>query len=203
MNKAKVFYVPESIYVYPEEELGNEGVMIYSIRQDTQLSLYLREKKVSRGDVIVFGEEDGYRNDYRFMYDGMQVVTLDFSPPFDYDYGIVPKEFPCIHEFPIGYWDDSLCGWNLNWIPCSDTLEEEILKNAVPYFRELIWKSVVEIEGNEIEVYIETRGSTLEESISNHFVNHRSNDLICIRTYNDGAECDLPRGANIIHILDE
>ena len=61
MNKAKVFYVPESIYVYPEEELGNEGVVIYSIRQDTQLSSYLREKGVARGDVIVFGESDGYR----------------------------------------------------------------------------------------------------------------------------------------------
>lgn len=203
MYKAKVFYVPESIYVYPEEELGNEEMMIASIQQEDKLSSYMQEQKVERGSVIVFGEEDGYRNDFRFMYDGVQIVNLDYNPPFDYDYGIVPREFVCIREFPIGYWDEALHGWNMNWIPCSDTLQEEIVNNAVPYFGDNVYKSMVEIEGKSIEVYIETREHTFEECITNYFTGHRSGALLCVMTYNDSTEADLPRGANIIHIMDE
>lgn len=70
MNKAKVVYVPESIYAYPEEELGNEIVMITSLRLDAKLNAYLAEKGIALGDIIVFGDKDGYRNDFRFMYDG-------------------------------------------------------------------------------------------------------------------------------------
>lgn len=87
----------------------------------------------------------------------------------------------------------------MNWISCSDTLQGEILKNAVPYSGNNVHKSVVEVEGKSIEVYIETRDSTLEESVANYFTGHRSSDLLCVRTYNE----QLPRGPNIIHITDE
>lgn len=174
MDKA---FVPETIYFYPEDKLGDEEEMIVSIRQDEALNKYLSEQNVARGDVVVLAEEDGYSNEYRFLYDGTRIVTLDYSYPPSCDYGIIPREFVTLREFPLNYWCGALLGWNMIWIPCSDSMQKE-----------LAMSDEVVIEGQVIRVVIEDEESrTREQFLADYFFEHRIGNLLCVRTHGEST----------------
>lgn len=66
-----------------------------------ELRRFLDAAKIRRGDVIHLEAIPDYRNDGKFIYDGRELLPLDFSLD---DYGAVPPSFQVIDEFPIHYW---------------------------------------------------------------------------------------------------
>lgn len=195
MQRASVFYVPKTVYDYPEDQLGNEDKMIDDINQS--LCKYLEDNQVKRGDIVVLQEEDGYRNDYRFIYNGEEICCLDYDPPCGYDYGIVPSNFLCITEFPMGYWDDALKGWNLCYILFNDSMKREIIENAV-LVEDDLYKSEFSLAGLPVIVYIATVNDTVEECVNSWVAKHGFENKLCVTgDMEDIAET----GPNIIHIL--
>lgn len=58
------------------------------------------EIDLRRGDLVEFENSDCYRNDGLCIFNGKEIVELDFTPD---DYGNLPKEFKAIDEFPLKY----------------------------------------------------------------------------------------------------
>lgn len=55
------------------------------------------------GDLIIFDSEAGYRNEGIMIFNGTEIVSLDYDGPDDY--GTVPAEFEVItNGVPISYW---------------------------------------------------------------------------------------------------
>lgn len=58
--------------------------------------------KLKRGDIVAFADQIGYRNMGKSIYDGNDLVSLDYLSADDY--GIVPKEFTIGDEFTLNHW---------------------------------------------------------------------------------------------------
>ena len=94
--------------------------------------LFEKRHHPQRGDLIDVEVDfsDYYENDGLLIYDGKDVVNLDYTN----DYGNVPKEFKVITEFPIDYWHNDekilrpIKGNTLVWIDHIGCLDE-LLKN--------------------------------------------------------------------------
>jgi hypothetical protein len=200
MWQAQVIYVPEDVYFYPDEQLGNEQEEIIKMRESTTLINYIQEKKVKRGDIVVLGLQDGYRNDYRFIYDGQTLCHLCYDPPCGYDYGIIPREFLCLNEFPVDYWKSAIRGWNLVWIPFDSTMKQQILDSAKIYSKSnKVYKAKIHIDQHKVTVYISSEEELpLEDMLSNYYQEHLEGDKLCV--WSVGNFSELPTGANIMHI---
>jgi len=72
------------------------------------VKLYL---KPARGDIIdtVF-EDRRYRNEGKYIFDGKNVIELDFEID---DYGAVPPQF---QDFAIGWWKDTIAHNNMQYL---------------------------------------------------------------------------------------
>lgn len=77
-----------------------------------KLNEYVKENlKPTRGDIIdtVF-EEHRYRNEGKYIFDGKNVIKLDYDVD---DYGAVPPEF---QDFAIGWWKDTIDHNNIQYL---------------------------------------------------------------------------------------
>lgn len=84
-------------------------VIIYLINTKEQVDSFLIKTRYPKlinlmksGDLIENIHESGYRSDGVYIYDGIDVIDLDYE--YD-DYGSIPKKFISIVDFRIGYWD--------------------------------------------------------------------------------------------------
>ena len=68
--------------------------------------LYDKKSNVVRGDLICFNGLNNYRNDGVWIFDGCEIISLDYDD-ID-DYGSLPQEFTVINNgVPIRYWENT------------------------------------------------------------------------------------------------
>lgn len=196
--QASTHYVPSSIYVYPNDKLGYEDEEIHDIRLCGALNSWIQDQQVKRGDIVVLQDEDGYRNDYRFVFDGTQLCFLDYEAPNGYDYGIIPKEFPCIREFPVGYWDDALKAATFCWIPFGEQEKRDFFKNLKEWTHG--FESTFSIDSSEVTVYVSFDEDPDDhmESLVDYIETCVNEDKLLINSQD--VIRDLPEGPNIAHI---
>jgi hypothetical protein len=83
----------------------NENEMPRLMNSTLKFHQFLETHKIRRGDVVHLEAVPAYRNDGKYIYDGREVVPLDFSLD---EYGAVPAAFQVINEFPIRYWQNTI-----------------------------------------------------------------------------------------------
>ena len=98
-----------------------------------QITPKLAELELVRGDVIHFQWIGQYRNDGKLMWDGQQVVNLDFSLD---DYGSIPRNFT-FPEFPFDHFYQSIDHNCLIWI------DPKYIEQIIKIFDEKTQKSFV------------------------------------------------------------
>lgn len=112
INKSKLISILETLFRPEEVDLDSTDHSVKT-SQDVATALnanpdvqkFLKEKQVHRGDVLHVKAMGDYRNEGKFMYDGLKIVDLDYTRD---EYGAVPAEFKVIDEFPIRYWTDAI-----------------------------------------------------------------------------------------------
>jgi hypothetical protein len=106
-GRARLIQIPSNLL--PEDDLfldyydnmADGDDVIDVLNHSPDIRAFLQDAKIRRGDVIHLEPSGDYRNDGKFMYDGHNIVPLDYSLD---DYGAVPASFQVIREFPIHYW---------------------------------------------------------------------------------------------------
>ena len=111
------------------EGLSEEYLQLFT----DQLTPKLNDLPLLRGDVIYFGWVGNYRNDGKLMWDGQQVVNLDFSLD---DYGSIPRNFT-FPEFPFDHFYQSIDHNCLIWI------DPKYIEQIIKIFDEKTQKSFV------------------------------------------------------------
>lgn len=110
-RKAKMFIVSD-------EEYHVDGAFSENVNQNDFIQFQkfipgLLLQGLKRGDIIHFETFGDTYNDGKCIYDGEEIVNLCYdryildTKRYN-DYGGIPKEFKCIEEFPINYWNDIL-----------------------------------------------------------------------------------------------
>lgn len=80
------------------------------------------------GDVVVFKELAGYRNEGVAIFDGKAVQHLEDDSDID-DYGYVPKKFHVIeNDVPIKYWSDAIDHNCIVWFD-HNLVKDQLLRN--------------------------------------------------------------------------
>lgn len=104
------------------------------LNSNPRVQEFLRQQKISRGDVIHLAAVGEYRNNGKWIYDGNDVIPLDYSLD---DYGAVPASFQVIDEFPIHYWEKTIahnCIVHLNMETYLDEVMVNLRCNEVTQF---------------------------------------------------------------------
>jgi hypothetical protein len=91
----------------PDETLSveNEHELARIMNSTLKFRQFLETHKIRRGDVVHLEAVPAYRNNGKYIYDGREVVPLDFSLD---EYGALPASFQVIDEFPIHYWQNTI-----------------------------------------------------------------------------------------------
>jgi hypothetical protein len=97
-GKCAVHAIPENIVAkIPENEEINEQTLDVALNYLKQINANL-----VNGDLICFLCFSGYRNDGIAIYDGTNIINLNYDID---DYGCLPKKFQIITDgVPINYW---------------------------------------------------------------------------------------------------
>lgn len=82
---------------------------------------FLLSQNVRRGDIVHLEAGCAYRNEDKFIYDGTQLIPLDFSVD---EYGNIPPSFKVIDEFPIEHWFNVIVHNNVVWFDSSPYLDQ-------------------------------------------------------------------------------
>jgi len=99
---------PKLVKLYSnEDDYDNEKLLFEMTKAITKD--FINENLLKRGDVLYLSWVASYRNDGKFLWDGKQVVNLDYE---DDDYGSVPKEFT-FPEFRPDYFSESIVHNNI------------------------------------------------------------------------------------------
>lgn len=81
---------------FGEHQYYDEGEIINLLNNDQEIKKYLDIEETRHGDVIHLQALGDYRNDGKFIYDGVKIIGLDYSID---DYGALPGCFN-IEKFP-------------------------------------------------------------------------------------------------------
>lgn len=94
--------------------------------QRPEVTEYLVNCGIKRGDIVAVEELVGYRNDGYAIWDGVQVISLDYDHD---DYGGIPDTF-FIGDFKADHWNEALPRNNVRWINTNDpTIKQQLLDN--------------------------------------------------------------------------
>lgn len=103
---------------------------------------------LKRGDIIQC-HEDPYRNEYKYIWDGSEILNLDMDID---DYGGVPPQF-MYPEFPLNYWDNAIDHNYIRWVDLQ--IVEQLIENYDPILKQSCLgnnqKVIVEQEYNNEE----------------------------------------------------
>lgn len=95
-------------------------------------------KDIKAGDIVHLSNLGDYRNDGKYIYDGTNIIPLDYEDMIDCDHGHVPIKFKVPQDFPPQYWSD--CIEHNLYIPFhSKDFVDQLVNNI--QFEEKAWKT--------------------------------------------------------------
>lgn len=144
---------------------------------------------IKRGDVIETLKND-YRNNGLFMWDGADVLTLDFNVD---EYGGVNSDFIVSNfEFSPDYWINNIAH-NCYYYPCSKFRQEvyDTLTNDSKFTIEDVWYGYYMFNGKKHYVFIEIENiDDMEYILMNKNMPY---------SFNDGGDITFKKDNNITY----